>query len=177
MLKKEHIDRYREAILEGGSLALETATEAERLALRCICSKCLYCRVIPRHKSVLSETTTELLILVGTLQEGERSTVSFPKKMYPDITLYRGFITDIGEYVDMFNTDHCEYREKYIREHGLERAYRMIKIHASARKSQIHFSDRKYPPTAEQYETLRELMINAEGALDFRFVYDTNHPR
>ncbi len=176
MLKQTHIDWYRTDVVRSARVAMAAAQTAERIALLGACNGCRYCEVISRHKGVLGNTKSDLLLVIDSLHDGDKTTFEFPRKMFAGYSLYRGFITVKGEYVDLFQTNHDEYRRKVIAECGEEEAYRMITVHSSSLKNQVHFFDRKYPPTQEQYATLRELMVSAEGDLCFRFEYDTTHP-
>lgn len=176
MLTEEHIRSYLQDILRAHRECIEEMLIAERLALKVSCKGCLYCKSGQRHREVLQKTYVKLLLLAGSLRQGETAARSFPKKMFPGMTLYRGFITDLGEYVDMFNTEHEKYRKEYADVCGTERAYRMITVHAMGTKTQVMFFDRKHAPTDSQYATIRDLMVDAEGGLCFRFGFDTKHP-
>ena len=178
MLLQAHIDRYRKSITHAGRDALNIVQTTEMIALGCKNPGCIYCSSLRRHKALITHTTLELLSIVDSLREGMPATKSFPKKMFPDLTMYRGFILDTGEYIDLLygGGDHSEYKERYTAEHGEERAYKMITVNANDLRTLINFFDRKYPPSTEQLATLQALMIDAEGSLNFRFSYNTNHP-
>lgn len=177
MLEREHINWYKEDVLRAKRQALDEITKAIASAKASLCGGCDYCRTTAKHKQVLEQTTEELLTLISTLKSGDRVCCVFAKTMTHELSLYRGFITDTGEYVPVHNRmDHSEYRKRYAQEHGEERAYRMINVHGGATKTKILFCDRKSAPNDAQYKMLRELMIDAQGTLSFHFQFDTNHP-
>lgn len=178
MLEREQILRYKEEIRRAHVQALNEITTAELVAKETLCEGCDYCLHAGKHRQILEQTTEELLALVDTLKEGERSRYNFAKVMNHEFNLYRGFIIDTGEYVPIHNKmNHSDYREKYAKEYGEERAYRMINIHGGATKTKVLFCDRKSAPNIAQYVTLRELLIDARGDLSFQFQLDTNHPQ
>ncbi len=178
MIEQNHINWYWEDILRAKSIALDEIAKARSIAKQALCGGCNYCCNTARHEQVLEQSVEGLMILIGTLSPGQRSSMVFPKIMNHEINIYRAFITDTGEYVPIYRgTDHSDYRKRYAGEHGEEKAYRMINVHGSGMKTKILFCDRKAPPNQAQLSTLRELMIDAEGALTFRFELDTNHPR
>jgi hypothetical protein len=178
MLEREHINWYWEDILRAQRQALSEIEKAVSTAKASLCGSCGYCRNTTKHKQILEQTTGELLALITTLNPGDRTSCVFAKTMTHELAIYRGFITDTGEYVPIHNKmDHSEYRKRYSLEHGEERAYRMINIHGGATKTKVLFCDRKSAPNALQYAMLRQLMIDAQGQLSFHFQFDTNHPR
>ncbi len=176
MLEQAHIAWYWEDLFRAELVAREKITEALSRAKNALCGDCEYCHITKRHARVLEQTCNELHALIESLQSGVRSSHVFPKVMYHDLNLYRGFIPDTGEYIPLHKIDHSDYRKSYAEEYGEERAYRMINIHGRGVKTHVLFCDRKSAPNAAQYAMLRELMIDAEGALSFHFEFDTNHP-
>jgi hypothetical protein len=176
MLEKRHIEWYREDITRARATALDDIRTSRAFAKELHCEGCFYCESLDRHKIVIEETAKELLLLADTLQEGMRVSLIFPKKMTHDTLLYRGFIEDTGAYLALDREDHSDYRKEYAEKCGLERAYRMINIHGNVIKTKAIFCDRKAPPSAEQYATLKELMIDARGELSFYFMFDSKHP-
>lgn len=176
MLKEEHLKAYRINILEASATAHVEIKQAQDIARMVACEGCRYCTGLARHKHVLDTTTSELLELVRGLRPGARADRTFTKKMYPDLVLYRGFITWDGAYVDLPDMEHDTYRARYVEEHGPDRGHQLISIHSSALRNEVQFADRKLPPTVQQYMTLRDLMIDAEGLLSFRFMYGSTHP-
>lgn len=176
MLEKRHIDWYWEDITRARRSALHDIETAKAFAKEIHGENSEYHQFLSRHEEILERTTADLLVLVDSLHEGLRSTYSFSRSWIRDAMVYRGFITDEGKYIPLHKEDHDEYRNRYAEEHGKERAYRMIDVNGQDEKAYVLFCDRKYPPTAAQYATLKELMIDAEGALSFRFVYDINRP-
>lgn len=178
MLTRTHIEGYKKALVQATVNADFKIAEAFSHARMALCAGCDYCRIIRRHKQILDQTFTDLMTLVFALQPGMRPSQMFPKRMTHDAVLYRGFITDTGEYVPMEGMiDDSTYRKHYAEKHGLERAYRMINVHAGGASTRMLFCDRKYTPTESQYQTIKELMLDAQGALTFHFQLDTKHPR
>ena len=176
MLLQKHIDAYRLGILEAKRKALRCIRDAHDAAKSIHCSGCEYCTRILSDETILKKTSDQLLFHVTHLEVGTISTIPFSKSMTHDTTFYRGFITREGKYLNLWNYDHALYRLEYIRTHGNNHAYSMIKIHPNAKVTEVHFLDYRNTPTEEQYETLKQLMIDAEGYLSFAFIYDTNHP-
>lgn len=176
MLTQAHINQYTISILEAYKVGMNSVIDAERNALRVSCRGCMYCRCLEKHKEVMQYTLPSLLLLASGLKEGECPKQQIPKIMTAGKTVYRGFITDTGEYIPLFGTSHDKFRQRYTDDYGEDRAYRMIAVHAPLLKTEVLFFDRKYPPNETQFATLRDLMIDAEGALRFNFAYDTNHP-
>lgn len=180
MLEKAHIDWYLEDILRARRIALQDIQTARLFAKEVHCEGCDYCNYLLRHEEILGRTAADLVLTVDSLSEGMRSERNFPKVFTHNATVYRGFITDEGGYIVVpGSSDHDRCLEDYVREFGKERSYKLIKISGSYgthRKAQVIFSDRKSPPTHEQYRALKDLMIEAEGDLCFRFVYDPSHP-
>jgi hypothetical protein len=177
MLEREHINWYREDITRARVAADGRINDSFSRAKQALCAGCDYCRNVMKHKRVLDQTYEELLSLVSSLKEGDRPIKVFAKEMTHEHWIYRGFITDEGEYIPMhFKLDHSQYRKEYAQKYGEARAYRMINIHGRGMKTRILFCDRNSAPTDAQYVTLKELMIDAHGALSFDFEFDTNHP-
>jgi hypothetical protein len=176
VLEKSHITWYREDIVRATLSAKADIEKALKSAKRSLCSGCDYCHIAARHKRILDQVSGELLQIVSMLREGMRPSQPFAKVMLLEGTLYRGFIKEDGSYISIVKTDHSKYRKEYATIYGEEQAYKMINIHSRGLKTYVLFCDRKYPPSAAQYETLKDLMIDAEGALGFDFVFDTKHP-
>ncbi len=176
MLKKEHIEWYWEDIMHARRVALADILTARTFAQETSCTGCEYCQYLLRHEEVLGRTTSGLILLVDSLQEGARGEYVFPRILEYDTMTYQGFIADDGEYLPVHTVDHAVYREEYMAKHGKERAYRMISVRGQDDKAQVLFRDRKDEPSREQYATLKELMIDAKGKLKFFFVYDPTHP-
>lgn len=178
MLEREQIALYREEITRAKTAADREIKTAITHARTCLCPGCDYCQALVRHTRVINQTFEELIKIVDAFAPGTSSSVIFPRAwMSDEVTLYQGFITDMGEYVPMYRgIDHSKYREIYAAEHGEERAHRMITIHARGVKTRVLISDRKHAPTEEQLKTLRELMIDARGNLGFHFELESNHP-
>ena len=178
MLKELHIRGYLESIQSAKTKAFEELQKARMSARHAMCPGCSYCISLTRHKHIIEQTYEEVSVVIYSLVEGISTNHSFPKTMFPDFHLYRGFITHRGEYIPIYgDMSHERYREEYMREHGEEDAYRMISIHGRGVKTKVLFIDRKSAPTCAQYTLLRELMIDAEGLLSFHFEFDTRHPR
>ena len=176
MLLKEHIDTYRSSVLEAKTKTLGCIKRARATARDMYCEGCKHCTRIIHDEAILNTTSDQILFQIALLREGDVPTLTFPKIMTHDTTFYRGFITSEGKYLNLWNYDHALLREAYILTHGINHAYRMIKIHSGTRMSEVHFLDYKNTPTLAQYETLKQLMIDARGNLSFAFSYDTNHP-
>lgn len=180
MLEKAHINWYLEDILRARRTALQDIQTARLFAKDASCEGCEFCNYLLRHEEILGRTAADLVLIVDSLSEGKRANFNFPKIYTHDTIIYRGFIAEDGSYLCVGGEeDHDHYKEKYIEEHGKERSYRLIKVSSSygtVNKAQVLFSDRKLPPSQEQYKTLRNLMIEAEGKLSFCFVYDPSHP-
>jgi hypothetical protein len=177
MLEKRHIEWYWEDVLRARRTALHDIQTARSFAEEKSCQECDYCHYLLRHEEVLARTTADLILLVDSLHEGMRSTYVFPKNWKDNAMIYRGFITDLGEYAPVHDgMDHSQYRKEYEEIHGRERACRMINIRNWNGKAQALFSDRKTSPNKAQYSMLKELMIDAQGALGFFFVFDPTHP-
>jgi hypothetical protein len=180
VLEKHHIERYREEVLKANRIAVSDIETARSFAKEKSCEGCDYCKYLDRHEEVLKRATSELVSLIDTLQEGIRAGRVFAKLYTPDAAIYRGFIADDGSYLPLYrNMRHDELRKEYIAKEGEEKGYKLIKVHGSYRtngKAQVLFYDRKAPPSKEQLETLKDLMIDAEGKLEFRFVFDPRHP-
>lgn len=177
MLEREHINWYREDLSRARLVAHGQIDEAVARAKQSLCAGCDYCQNMMKHKRVLDQTFEELLALINSLKVGSQPSQVFGKTMNHEGSIYRGFITDDGEYIPMhFKRDHSQYRKEYARKYGKTRAYRMINIHSHGLKTRILFCDRNSAPTEEQYRTLKELLIDAHGALGFEFEFDTNHP-
>jgi hypothetical protein len=180
LLEKAHIDWYWEDILKARRNALADIQTARLFAKEVNCAGCEFCGYLLRHEEVLGRTAADLILIVDSLSEGMRSEMSFPRTFTHDTTIYRGFITHDGRYIGITgNMDHDRRWQMYAEECGKEQAYRLIKVSGSYginRKAQVIFSDRKAPPSKEQYTTLKNLMIEAQGELCFRFAYDPSHP-
>lgn len=176
MLEKSHITWYREDITRAALSAKADIERALADAKRSLCGGCDYCHIAARHKRILEQVSGDLLQIVRVLQAGMRPSRPFPKVMLLEGTLYRGFIEENGNYISIVKTDHSKYRKEYANIHGEEQAYKMINVHSRGLKTYVLFCDRKYPPSAAQYDTLKNLMIDAEGTLGFDFVFDTKHP-
>ncbi len=144
------------------------------------CVGCSFCTYVNRHEELIEEISNRLLGIVRELTPGSYSKITFPRHYNPVFSIYRGFIDDEGKYLPMYSSmDHDKCRALYVEEKGKSRAYRLIKItgsHATNQRAIVAFSDRKAPPTDQQYETLKQLMIDALGNLCFQFVYDPRHP-
>jgi hypothetical protein len=176
VLEKGHIQWYWEDIMRARITALQDIQTARTFARELRCEECMYCQSLRRHEEIIERTASDLILIVDSLREGMRPSVVFPKKMTHDLLMYRGFIEDTGRYVPLHKQDHSDYRKEYAREHGEERAYRMINIHGNVIRTKAIFCDRKHLPSAEQYATLKELMIDAQGQLSFYFMFDSKHP-
>jgi len=176
MLEKQHIEWYWENIMQARRTALQDILTARMFAKETSCTGCEYCQYLLRHEEVLGRTTSGLILLVDSLQEGARGEYIFPQVLERGAMIYQGFIADDGEYLPVRGGDHNVYREEYMARCGKERAYRMISVCGQDQKAQVLFRDRKDEPSKKQYATLRELMIDAKGALKFFFVYDPTHP-
>jgi hypothetical protein len=179
MLEQSHIALYWQHLLSARGEALGNIKQAQENARNTQCGGCDYCQSTKKHELVLQQTYQDLLALLKTLTPGSRSSQVFSKSyMNHDVQLYRGFITDTGEYIPLNrNQEHSAYRKEYALEHGEERSWRMINIHGRGDKNCVIFCDRKSPPSQAQYDTLRELLTDAEGNLKFRFDFDTRHPQ
>lgn len=177
MLQKEHIDFYWEGILRAKRRALDDIETARTFAQEMHCEGCEYCRYILRHEQILGKITADLIVLVDSLREQNYSVSTiFPRHFVHDEMIYRGAIAEDGQYLPFFDEDYKESREKYAQERGKEYAYRLINVIGIGEKAQVVFCDRKAPPSEAQYATLKDLMVDAKGALDFFFVYDPSHP-
>lgn len=180
MLEKEHIDWYWEAVVFAQAHALGNIRMAQKFAESKSCSGCNYCGYVKRHTELVEEVSTRLLAIVKSLEPGMYPEKVFAKHYSPELSVYRGFIDDAGNYISMYQgMDHDRSKAMYMEEYGRERAYKLIKItgsYARNKKAIVAFADRKAPPSEAQFETLRELMIDATGELAFQFVYDPTHP-
>jgi hypothetical protein len=178
MLEKRHIEMYWEEVVRANLHAQTEVDKAQELARQALCGGCTYCMTASRHRTVLCQTVNDLLSIVASLTPGLRSSQLFVKTMNHEFNLYRGFITETGEYVHIHRKmDHSQYRKEHALKYGEESAYRMLNIHGGATKTKVLFCDRKAAPSDAQYETLRDLMIDAEGSLSFHFEFDTRHPQ
>jgi hypothetical protein len=177
MLTKDHIQNYWVGILHAKRRALEDIETARKFAKEMNCEGCDYCQYLLRHEQILGKIATDLILIVDSLREGMRAPGTiFPRHLIGGEMIYRGVITDDGRYLPLRKGDYREYREEYAKEHGKESAYKMINVVGVGEKAQVVFGDRKAPPTPAQYEVLKDLMVDAQGNLDFYFVYDTDHP-
>jgi hypothetical protein len=178
MLEQPHIALYWERVISARSEALGNIQEAHKKAKESKCGGCTYCHSTKKHELVLEQTYQDLLGLLRLLKPGTRSSTVFSKSyMNHDLMLYRGFILDTGEYQGLSRSqEHSTYRKEYALIHGEERAWRLINVHARGEKNCVIFCDRKSAPSQAQYDTLLELMKDAEGNLSFRFDFDTRHP-
>lgn len=178
VLTQDHVNWYLRDICRARKAAFGEIQIAKLSARRRMCPGCQYCTAITIHRHVVEQTCDELSVVTYSLSTSCEKRMEFPKIMYHDHSLYRGFLTDTGEYIPVTGKhDHASLRKEYAAVHGLERAYKMIHIHPAGNITQILFCDRKAAPSHEQYTTLRELMIDAEGSLSFHFELETTHPQ